>query len=122
MRKFIVCGDRGWIDADRVDAALDKVLAYELCLSPEQLLLILGGAKGVDELARQWACKNEVAHIVVPARWRAFGKEAGPLRNARMLRLCPEAVIAFPGGAGTAHMRRIAREAGVHVVQVPSHA
>jgi hypothetical protein len=30
----------------------------------------------------------------------------------------PELVVAFPGGRGTAHMMRIAREAGVEVVEV----
>jgi predicted PP-loop superfamily ATPase len=30
----------------------------------------------------------------------------------------PSLVVAFPGGTGTAHMVRIAREAGVNVLEV----
>jgi hypothetical protein len=32
----------------------------------------------------------------------------------------PTLVIAFPGGRGTAHMVRIAKDAGVQVMEVPA--
>jgi predicted Rossmann-fold nucleotide-binding protein len=41
---------------------------------------------------------------------------AGPIRNRLMLDLGAHAVLAFPGGAGTANMVRIAQEADVPVL------
>lgn len=53
------------------------------------------------------------------ADWEDLGRKAGPIRNQRMLDDGrPELVVAFPGGPGTAHMCRIAREAGVEVIEV----
>lgn len=52
------------------------------------------------------------------ADWEQCGRQAGPLRNARMLAEGrPDAVIAFPGGKGTADMVRKARAAGLPVVE-----
>ena len=43
---------------------------------------------------------------------------AGPKRNQQMLdEAKPDMVVAFPGGKGTAHMRQIAKAAGVPVWQ-----
>ena len=39
------------------------------------------------------------------ADWDKFGRAAGPIRNAQMLREGkPDLVVAFPGGRGTANM------------------
>jgi len=54
-----------------------------------------------------------------PAEWDKFGRRAGPLRNEQMLREGkPDVVVAFPGGRGTAHMVRIAKEAGIDVLEI----
>jgi hypothetical protein len=53
------------------------------------------------------------------AEWETLGRKAGPIRNERMLTEGkPDLVVAFPGGRGTAHMTRLAREAGVEVVEI----
>lgn len=81
-------------------------------------VLIHGAARGADALAWEWARFMDVPAIACPADWRAHGRAAGPIRNAKMLaEHKPDAVIAFPGGAGTAHMVKIAREAGLPVWQ-----
>ena len=39
------------------------------------------------------------------AQWTKYGKSAGPIRNAEMLRFGkPQLVVAFPGGDGTENM------------------
>lgn len=78
-------------------------------------MLIEGGADGADLLAEQWADANGIHYARVPALWHAHGRSAGPRRNEAMLLLSPDGVIAFPGGRGTAHMVRIATEAGIKV-------
>jgi hypothetical protein len=81
--------------------------------------LIEGGADGADEIARLWAREERVVNITYKAEWGRHGKAAGPIRNERMLEEeRPDVVIAFPGGAGTAHMVKIARAAGVEVLVI----
>lgn len=73
--------------------------------------VIQGGARGADDLGRRWAENRGVPVIEMRANWQRYGKRAGPMRNAWMLRFCrPDYVVAFPGSAGTAHMVRIAGE------------
>jgi hypothetical protein len=53
------------------------------------------------------------------ADWGQYGAPAGPIRNKTMLTQGrPDVVLAFPGGTGTADMKRQARRAGVRVVEV----
>lgn len=81
--------------------------------------LIHGAARGADTLAGEWAVAKVVPVEVYPAQWETDGKAAGPRRNARMLAEGrPGAVLAFPGGAGTADMVARARAAGVPVALV----
>jgi hypothetical protein len=42
---------------------------------------------------------------------------AGPMRNERMLESGPDLVVAFAGGKGTAHFVRLARAAGIEVIE-----
>lgn len=83
-------------------------------------LLIHGGAHGADTLAGEWARDNGIPVQVVPAEWDTHGKAAGPIRNRAMLALSPDAVIAAPGGRGTADMVKQARRAGVPVHEMSS--
>jgi hypothetical protein len=134
-KHVLVCGGRAWgvrlynefsdVDAaererdriraeaerDAVHSALDRVLRKY-----PDLVVIEGGAKGADTIAREWARERGLHVQEYLAEWAKYGKRAGFLRNERMLREGkPDAVIAFPGGSGTAMMCEIARAAGVPV-------
>ena len=89
-----------------------------------------GGAKGLDTAADDWARRRGLNRIIVPANWTRWGKGAGPIRNGQGLwimqtlaRACASApavsclVALWPGGTGTADMRRKAHKAGVHVIE-----
>lgn len=81
-------------------------------------LVIQGGARGADEMARSWAVTNGVHTCEVPALWDNYGKAAGHKRNAVMVELCARLggiVVAFPGGAGTAGCVALARAKGLDV-------
>lgn len=114
MAKYIVCGGRDYFDAVRVYEQLD--FFHDSMLFPEPISLIIeGGASGADTLARYWAKHNKVDCQTYHAKWVDYGKRAGTIRNELMLKEHPDiyGVIAFPnGGPGTAHMMRIAKEAG----------
>lgn len=82
-------------------------------------IIIQGGAPGADRLAAKYAECNGIPLITYPALWRSHGKAAGPLRNAFMLRDSRATlVVAFPGGPGTAHMVKHAKEQNVEVYRV----
>jgi YspA, cpYpsA-related SLOG family len=80
--------------------------------------IVEGGATGADNWAHVWAATNGIPSQAFPADWRKYGRGAGPIRNMEMLETAkPFCVIAFPGGAGTEHMKTIARDAGITVYE-----
>jgi hypothetical protein len=109
--RVIVCGGRDYKDRAHLWAWLDKFHALHRITE-----LIEGGARGADTLAREWGHLNNVLTTTVVANWARYGRRAGPIRNQTMLDMRPDAVIAFPGNQGTAHMTSIARRQGVKVL------
>lgn len=118
--KILVCGGRNYDNGFHVWEILDK-LHEELGFQP--LIIIEGGAHGVDTHAREWAEMNYIPHWEFPANWTKHGKSAGPIRNRYMLIVGqPDLVVAFPGGVGTAHMVQVAEEAGVTVRKIEANS
>lgn len=111
--KVLVCGGRDFAEAAWLSDVLTDVWRRDAGWG--DLVVIEGGARGADSLARHWAMRNGRGTQGFRADW-SLGKRAGPLRNQRMLdEAQPDLVIAFPGGRGTADMVRRARAAGVEV-------
>lgn len=132
MIHVVVCGGRHYKNRAHVFRTLDELHAKH-CFTK----LIEGGADGADALARQWVKKHpDIAHTKVSADWTdlshpdavirvrkngtKYDAKAGPRRNAKMLGLIPDMLIAFPGEDGTADMVKQARKAGgIKIVEVP---
>lgn len=115
--RVLVCGGRDFDDYDLLEETLTN-LFNEHNLWTEGVI-IHGAAKGADSLASVWADVEDIEEWAYPAKWSEEGKAAGPLRNIRMLKEGkPDLVVAFPGGKGTAHMVKIAKEAGIKVIEV----
>lgn len=113
--RLLVCGGRTYSDTAR----MDEVLASAHEHHGKALVICHGGAPGADSLAGLWASKNGVPCISMVAPWHCYKKSAGTIRNTWMLsHLQPDAVCAFPGGPGTAHMIGLARRAGLHVHEI----
>lgn len=78
-----------------------------------------GDAVGADRTSSAWAELNDIPVDKFPitkGEWVTYGKAAGPMRNARMLKVFnPGIVIAFRGGTGTENMILLAKYAGVEV-------
>lgn len=113
MRKVLVCGGRDYQNRDILFRILDASNADR----PIDLI-IHGAARGADSLAQAWADNRGVRCLQFPADWKTDGKAAGPIRNRRMLLEGPDLVLAFPGGKGTADMKKQARKMGVPTVTV----
>lgn len=113
--RVLVCGGRDFFDAARVCA----VLNYYHSQRPFSVV-IHGNAPGADSLAKFWAEARGVPDDPFPAEWDLYGRSAGPIRNTQMLdEGRPEIVIAFPGRAGTADMKKQARARNVPVLEIP---
>ena len=79
---------------------------------------VAGEYYGADYWARMWAKAHGIPSITEFADWDRFGRWAGPKRNKEMIdKYDPEAVIAFPGGAGTANTIKQACAAGIDVTR-----
>jgi hypothetical protein len=104
----LFCGSREWTDRERIRRDLESL--------PEGSVVIEGGARGADRIAREEAKALGIHVATVPALWDHYGRPAGYRRNEAMLRLQPDLVYAYPlDGPGTANMIRAAEEACVPV-------
>jgi predicted Rossmann-fold nucleotide-binding protein len=108
--KIIVCGGREYGNWTKVRQTLANL---------EPTMIIQGGCRGADELAKKWAEFNNVECVTVNAQWGLHGKSAGPIRNRKMCDEHSDAiVVAFPGGSGTKNMVDTARILGMEVIEV----
>lgn len=100
--RVLVCGGRDFDDPITMDAALCSVPLPSLIITGAQRTYDRDKRKwvGADWQAIEWAQRNEVAFLGVPAKWTRDRRAAGPIRNALMLeKYKPEMVVALPGGA-----------------------
>ncbi len=112
--RLLVCGGRDFADKRILDAALSEMQAKHGIAA-----IIQGAAAGADTLAAEWGRSKGVPVEAFPADWETHRRAAGPIRNKQMLdEGRPDAVLAFPGGRGTANMVRQAEAAGVRVWKV----
>lgn len=111
--RVLVCGGRRFANRAFLNHILNKVHAKR-----PVTCLIEGGAAGADAMGRFWAHGKGIQVVTCPADWELYRGRAGLVRNHQMLREeRPQLVIAFEGGTGTAHMVKIAQEAGVPVLK-----
>lgn len=144
---MIISGGRDFDDVDAVAGWLIKYEYSPDWASPDEKVfpqIVHGGCnmidlgdgkvgyrdpipKGADAiadfLARRWRWPDPEIHW---ARWEDFGpygtrarNRAGPARNHEMALAGADICCLFPGGRGTANMKRCALAAGIPVVDVP---
>ena len=129
IRRVLVCGGRSFNNYDAVFKRLDQLNKMR---GPFEAV-IHGAAKGADRIAGLWAIKNRVIQEQFPAKWSdlsapgadirvgvygEYNANAGTDRNQLMIDVGkPDAVVAFPGGSGTADMVRRAHLAKIEVIR-----
>lgn len=112
--RLLVCGGRSYSNMLNVMATLDD---YHKHFKID--VLIQGGAKGADALAKLWAQNNGIPTITMDANWDFYAKKAGSTRNGWMIEHArPDEVIAFPGGPGTVDMCRQAEQNNIKVWKI----
>lgn len=107
--KVIIAGGRDFNDMTALVAAI-KASGFEITE------VVSGQAAGADFLGLYWARANGVPEKLFPAKWTIFGNSAGPRRNREMADYA-DALIAMPGGRGTANMIAEARKRGLKVFE-----
>jgi hypothetical protein len=140
--RLLATGSRDLADRPRIWQALDALAAH---YAPRPLLLVHGGCPdGFDAEADAWALSRGIQREPHPADWDScawdcppephrrlkrpgdtahpgmladYCPTAGPRRNALMVGLGAELVVAAPVGRsfGTRNCMRLAREAGIRV-------
>lgn len=101
LYRVLVTGGRDYGDPAKVYSWLDSVSL----LYGRDIVLIHGGARGLDTIADSWAKARQQIHVCLPAQWDKYGKKAGMKRNAEMAALSgAHVVVAFRGGRGTMGM------------------
>jgi hypothetical protein len=107
--RLLICGGRDWTDRAAIRRLLEQL---------RPAVVLEGGARGADRLARQEAAALRIKVETYWADWVRHGRRAGLVRNQRMLdEGRPDLVAAFPTerSTGTWHMVGLARRAGVEV-------
>lgn len=84
---ILICGDRNWNNYIVIENYLSQF--------PKETIVIEGGARGADSMARSAARYLGMKVIEVPAKWSEYGKSAGPIRNREMLDMGPDIVTGF---------------------------
>lgn len=116
----IISGSRRITDFDIIQRAVDasgftptKIIEGGQRTRDEDTGHFVGG---VDWLAYTWASKHGIPCQTVRAKWRQYGKAAGPLRNREMTRLATH-LIAIPDddSKGTLSMIAEANQFGLEV-------
>lgn len=110
--KLIIAGGRDYKPTDG-----DIVLLNQIKSILGVTEVVSGGASGADQFGENWAKQNSIPITHFPADWSFHGKKAGPLRNTQMAAYA-DAVVLFPGGAGTADMRRQAKAFNLRIIDL----
>ena len=107
-----------------------RLQAIEPRIQPGITAVYAGCAPGVDKDALGAAKELRLPWKKFTANWDQYGDYAGPKRNTDMLKGFhtygpvepPEAVLAAPGGDGTADTVKKARALGLPVIDLAEHA
>lgn len=115
--RVIVTGSREWSDPNAARKLISDRLYRLVIETGEYPVIVHGAARGADRFAEQEAQKAGLLVEAHPADWERHGKSAGFIRNAEMINLGADLVLAFWNGKsnGTKHTVELAEKAGIPV-------
>ena len=108
MLKVIVAGSRDFKDSKEIFCRLNYLFQH---YKPEDIEIVSGTARGVDQIGEQFAKKRGMKIKRFPADWAKYGKSAGPIRNEQMAKYATHCVCFHRGKSlGTANMIQLAEQ------------
>ena len=112
----IVAGCRDFADYELLKEKCDFYLQNK---KPENIVIVSGHASGADTLGERYAQERGYELKTFPADWKANGRAAGPIRNAKMASVA-HTLIAFWNGKsrGTKNMIDTAKKHNLQVAVV----
>lgn len=106
--RLIVAGGRDFKDYKRMCKVLDNLLQNT---SKEDIEIVCGGARGADDLGRDYGEDRDINVTLFEADWGKYGKSAGYIRNAEMAEYATHCVLFWDGKSkGTKHMLDLAKK------------
>lgn len=115
---IVVTGDREWESLETISEAFKWFLNHYK-VTPEQVMVIEGEARGADKRCRLVAEEMGMNVKALPAEWEKYGRAAGPIRNQSMLDFHPEVCLAFhddlENSKGTKDMVKRSKKFGIPV-------
>lgn len=114
--RVIIAGCRDFADYELLKEKCDFYLQNK---EKEDIVIVSGHASGADALGERYAQERGYRLDVYPADWKANGRAAGPIRNAKMASVA-HTLIAFWDGKsrGTKNMIDTATKRGLQVAVV----
>lgn len=114
--KVIIAGCRDFADYELLKEKCDFYLQNK---KPENIVIVSGHASGADALGERYAQERGYELETFPADWKASGRAAGPIRNAKMASVA-HTLIAFWNGKsrGTKNMIDTAKKHNLQVAVV----
>lgn len=82
MKYLLIAGGRDFDDAE----TFDRVVREHIAGNEAGTVIVEGGAKGVDTLAREYAEKNGMTYVEMKADWKKYGRAAWLKRNEAMIK------------------------------------
>lgn len=100
--RILVTGSRHHTERELIRRALlDAIDRWQPEGGCGYVTVVHGGAPGADTIAGEIAHELRCVEEIHRADWARYGRRAGPLRNAAMVRAGADVVLAFPLGASS---------------------
>ncbi len=111
IKRIVIAGYRTYTDYERAATFFDRCL--QNIRKQYEIIILSGGCRGADSLGERYAQERGYAVERYPAKWHAYGKAAGPLRNEMMAQRADYVICIWDGySRGTASMIDCAQRGG----------
>ena len=106
--KLMVCGSRTIVDEQWIFSKLNELFALH-----KDMVVLSGGAAGVDSIGEKWADLHNVPIEHFLPDWKKYGRSAGPRRNKIMVERADYIICFWDGKSrGTASTVKYTQNCG----------
>ena len=92
MKKIMICGSRSINNESLIFEKLNAAL-----VNNSDMILVSGGAKGVDSIGEAWAKSHNIQIQQYKPDWKRYGRGAGIVRNKIMIEASDYVFIFWDG-------------------------